>query len=243
MKPRHALSGWTLRGADWRLATGRRRRKQSAWGNVLTRYAKKTHSVRAAHCREDAAARDLAHSIYAASTAPQARRRRVSSASVREGDRSKAAAHCAEHRKSFNRYSRTKRLVVRLARKKVKMRAVRRFRAGPLLRRIAPGNPHRCGPGFTRPARTDRMVSLGPSTVLSRWRTLAEIARMLGCVARITIKPARWISWTVVCARRSCGGTMKQQGCHTPGRRRALEVDVRDLQVDIAASLAQESPA
>src|SRR5580658_9361267 len=71
-------------------------------------------------------------------------------------------------------------------------------------------------------------------------RTLAEIARMLG-VHESTI--SRKVDKLAKLLRKKIVAGMMQQGMARRQAEEALEVDVRDLQVDIRRSLAQDSPA
>jgi RNA polymerase sigma-70 factor, ECF subfamily len=71
-------------------------------------------------------------------------------------------------------------------------------------------------------------------------RTLAEIACMLG-VHESTI--SRKVDKLAKSLRKKIIAGMMQQGMARRQAEEALEVDVRDLQVDIRRSLAQDSPA
>jgi len=71
-------------------------------------------------------------------------------------------------------------------------------------------------------------------------RTLAEIARMLG-VHESTI--SRKVDKLAKSLRKKILANMMQQGMARRQAEEALEVDVRDLRLDIRRSLAQESPA
>jgi RNA polymerase sigma-70 factor (ECF subfamily) len=70
-------------------------------------------------------------------------------------------------------------------------------------------------------------------------RTLAEIARMLG-VHESTI--SRKIDKLAKSLRKQIVAALTRRGLSRRQAEEALEVDVRDLQVDIRRSLAQESP-
>jgi len=71
-------------------------------------------------------------------------------------------------------------------------------------------------------------------------RTLAEIARMLG-VHESTI--SRKLDKLAKSLRKKILAAMTQLGMSRRQAEEALEVDVRDLQLDIRRSLAQDSPA
>jgi RNA polymerase sigma-70 factor (ECF subfamily) len=83
----------------------------------------------------------------------------------------------------------------------------------------------------------DRMVL---SAYYLDGRTLAEIARMLG-VHESTI--SRKIDKLAKSLRKQIVAALTRRGLSRRQAEEALEVDVRDLQVDIRRSLAQESPA
>jgi RNA polymerase sigma-70 factor (ECF subfamily) len=70
-------------------------------------------------------------------------------------------------------------------------------------------------------------------------RTLAEIARMLG-VHESTI--SRKLDKLAKSLRKQIVAALGRRGMSRGQAEEALEVDVRDLQVDIRRSLAQESP-
>lgn len=71
-------------------------------------------------------------------------------------------------------------------------------------------------------------------------RTLAEIARMLG-VHESTI--SRKIDKLAKSLRKQIAATLVRGGMSRRQAEEALEVDVRDLQVDIRRTLAQETSA
>jgi RNA polymerase sigma-70 factor (ECF subfamily) len=71
-------------------------------------------------------------------------------------------------------------------------------------------------------------------------RTLAEVARMLG-VHESTI--SRKVDKLAKILRKKILAGMMQQGMTRRQADEALEVDVRDVQVNIRRSLAQETPA
>jgi RNA polymerase sigma-70 factor (ECF subfamily) len=71
-------------------------------------------------------------------------------------------------------------------------------------------------------------------------RTLAEVARMLG-VHESTI--SRKVDKLAKSLRKKILAGMTQQGMARRQAEEALEVDVRDLQVNIRRALTQESPA
>jgi len=85
--------------------------------------------------------------------------------------------------------------------------------------------------------REDRMVL---AAYYLDGRTLAEIARMLG-VHESTI--SRKVDKLAKSLRKKILAGMMQQGMARRQAEEALEVDVRDLQVNIRRSLAQDSPA
>src|SRR5246127_4491431 len=120
-------------------------------------------------------------------------------------------------------------------------------RDGQRVSKLAP-DPEQAAPGDNRLAQaTDEVLtglSAGDRIVLSAYyldeRTLAEIAGMLGVhestISRKLDKLAKSLRKQIIAAL-TCRGMSRRQA------EEAMELDVRDLQVDIRHSLAQESPA
>jgi RNA polymerase sigma-70 factor (ECF subfamily) len=210
--------------------------ENAAWEIFLTRYREKLYLSALRIAREDSAARELADSMYAD----------LYGTTTREGQRvSKLASYTGRGslegwlrtvlaQEYVNRYRRTKRLVSLDEESEEGVQ----FRAP---------DPQPVTPSDSRLARaTDEVLAGLPAEdrmVLSAYylddRTLAEIARMLGVhestISRKLDKLAKSLRKHIVAALIK-GGMSRRQA------EEALEVDVRDLQVDIRRSLAQETP-
>ena len=208
----------------------------SAWEIFLTRYREKLYLSALRIAREDSAARDLADTLYAD----------LYGTNTREGQRiSKLASYTGRGslegwlrtvlaQEYVNRYRRTKRLV---SLEEESDEGVQ-FRAP---------DPEPVARADARLAEaTDEILASLPSEdrmVLSAYfldgRTLAEIARMLG-VHESTI--SRKVDKLAKSLRKQILGALARRGMSRRQAEEALDVDVRDLQVDIRRSLAQESP-
>jgi RNA polymerase sigma-70 factor (ECF subfamily) len=210
--------------------------ENSAWEVFLTRYREKLYLSALRIAREDSAARELADTLYAD----------LYGTTTREGQRvSKLASYTGRGslegwlrtvlaQEYVNRYRRTKRLVSLDEESEEGVQ----FRAP---------DPQPITPSDNRLARaTDEVLAGLPAEdrmVLSAYylddRTLAEIARMVGVhestISRKLDKLAKSLRKQIVAALTK-GGMSRRQA------EEALEVDVRDLQVDIRRSLAQETP-
>ena len=209
----------------------------SAWEIFLTRYREKLYLSALRIAREDSAARDLADGLYAD----------LYGASTRDGERvSKLASFTGRGslegwlrtvlaQEFVNRYRRTKRLVSL----DEEGEDGSQFAAPqPEVRRSADSRLE---------SATDAALASLPSEdrmVLAAYyldgRTLAEIARMLG-VHESTI--SRKLDKLAKSLRKKILAAMTQLGMSRRQAEEALEVDVRDLQLDIRRSLAQDSPA
>ncbi len=209
--------------------------ENSAWEIFLTRYREKLYLSALRIAREDSAARELADTLYAD----------LYGTSTREGQRvSKLASYSGRGslegwlrtvlaQEYVNRYRRTKRLVSLDEESEEGVQ----FRAP---------DPEPATPADNRLARaTDAVLAELPADermILSAYyldgRTLAEIARMLGVhestISRKLDKLAKSLRKQIVAALTKDGMSRRQA-------EEALEVDVRDLQVDIRRSLAQET--
>ena len=210
-----------------------------AWEIFFTRFREKLHLAALRIAREDSAARELADTLYAD----------LYGTNLREGQRvSKLASYTGRgslegwlrtvlSQEYVNRYRRTKRLVSLDEESEEGVQ----FRApdpGPV-----PTADHRLAQA------TDEALAFlsgEERTVLSAYyldgRTLAEIARMLG-VHESTI--SRKLDKVAKSLRKQIVAALTRRGMSRRQAEEALEVDVRDLQVDIRRSLAQEpaSPA
>ncbi len=210
--------------------------ENSAWEIFLTRFREKLYLCALRIAREDSAARELADTLYAD----------LYGTSTRDGQRvSKLASYTGRGslegwlrtvlaQEYVNRYRRTKRLVS----------LDEESEEGIQFRAPDPEPVTTADNRLTRA--TDEVLAELPAEdrmVLSAYyldgRTLAEIARMLGVhestISRKLDKLARSLRKQIVAAL-ARGGMSRRQA------EEALEVDVRDLQVDIRRSLAQETP-
>jgi RNA polymerase sigma-70 factor, ECF subfamily len=209
--------------------------ENSAWEIFLAKYREKLYLSALRIAREDSAARELADTLYAD----------LYGTTTRDGQRvSKLASYTGRGslegwlrtvlaQEYVNRYRRTKRLV---SLEEESEEGVQ-FRAP---------DPEPVTAADTRLSRaTDQALAELPAEdrmILSAYyldgRTLAEIARMLGVhestISRKLDKLAKSLRKQIVVALTK-GGMSRRQA------EEALEVDVRDLQVDIRRSLAQET--
>jgi len=211
----------------------------SAWELFLTRYREKLYLSALRIAREDSAARELADSLYAD----------LYGTTTREGQRiSKLASYTGRGslegwlrtvlaQEYVNRYRRTKRLVSL----DEESEEGAQFRA-PDLEEVSSGELE----VTTLEVATDEALAslcVEDRVVLSSYyldeRTLAEIARMLG-VHESTI--SRKIDKLAKSLRKQILAGMMRRGMARRQAEEALEVDVRDLQVDIRRSLTQEKP-
>lgn len=207
----------------------------SAWEIFLTRYREKLYQSALRIAREDSAARDLADSLYA----------ELYGTTARDGERiSKLASFTGRGslegwlrtvlaQEFVNRYRRTKRLVS-LDEESEEGSQFAAAEPEPL-----PSADSRLEAAIDAAlaslASEDRLVL---SAYYLDGRTLAEIARMLG-VHESTI--SRKVDKLAKLLRKKIVAGMMQQGMARRQAEEALEVDVRDLQVNIKRSLTQES--
>jgi RNA polymerase sigma-70 factor (ECF subfamily) len=225
----------TLRIDELALAQACAAGNNSAWELFLTRYREKLYQSALRIAREDSAARDLADSLYA----------ELYGTTTRNGERvSKLASFTGRGslegwlrtvlaQEFVNRYRRTKRLVSL-------------DEEGEDGSQFAAPQPEPLPSADSRLEsatdaalaaldREDRMVL---AAYYLDGRTLAEIARMLG-VHESTI--SRKVDKLAKSLRKKILAGLMQQGMARRQAEEALEVDVRDLQVDIRRSLAQDS--
>ena len=211
----------------------------SAWEVFLTRYREKLYLSALRIAREDSAARELADSLYAD----------LYGTTTRDGQRiSKLASYTGRGslegwlrtvlaQEYVNRYRRTKRLVSL----DEESEEGAQFRA-PEPEEVSGGDLE----VTTLAAATDEALaslSAEERMILSAYyldeRTLAEIARMLS-VHESTI--SRKIDKLAKSLRKQILAGMMRRGMARRQAEEALELDVRDLQVDIRRSLTQEKP-
>jgi RNA polymerase sigma-70 factor (ECF subfamily) len=208
-----------------------------AWELFLTRYREKLYQSALRIAREDSAARDLADSLYA----------ELYGTTTRDGERiSKLASFTGRGslegwlrtvlaQEFVNRYRRTRRLVS----------LDEESEDGAQFAAPDP-EPLPSADSRLESATGVALASLSSEdrTVLSAYylddRTLAEVARMLG-VHESTI--SRKIDKLAKALRKKILAGMMQQGMARRQAEEALEVDVRDLRLNIRGSLAQESSA
>src|ERR1022692_3473896 len=227
----------TLRVEELALARACAAGHNAAWEIFLTRYREKLYQSALRIAREDSAARDLADSLYA----------ELYGTTTREGERvSKLASFTGRGslegwlrtvlaQEFVNRYRRTKRLVSL-------------DEEGEEGSQFAAPEPEPVpSPDARLESATDAALAALSSEermVLAAYfldgRTLAEIARMLG-VHESTI--SRKVDKLAKSLRKQIVAALGRRGMSRRQAEEALEVDVRDLQLDIRRSLAQESSA
>jgi RNA polymerase sigma-70 factor, ECF subfamily len=207
-----------------------------AWEVFMTRYREKLYLSALRIAREDSAARELADTLYADLYGTTTRDgQRVSKLNSYSGRGSlEGWLRTVVAQEYVNRYRRTKRLVSL----EEEEEEGAQFRAP---------NPQPVAAADSRLAQaTDEALAFLPGEdrmVLSAYyldgRTLAEIARMLG-VHESTI--SRKLDKLAKSLRKQIVAALGRRGMSRRQAEEALEVDVRDLQVDIRRSLAQEPP-
>ena len=207
----------------------------SAWEIFLTKFREKLYLSALRIAREDSAARELADTLYAD----------LYGTTTRDGHRvSKLASYTGRGslegwlrtvlaQEYVNRYRRTKRLVS-LDEESEEGIQFRAPEPDPV-----PAADQRLGQATDEVlaflSGEDRMVL---SAYYLDGRTLAEIARMLG-VHESTI--SRKLDKLAKSLRKQIVAALARRGMSRRQAEEALEVDVRDLQLDIRRSLAQDS--
>jgi RNA polymerase sigma-70 factor (ECF subfamily) len=227
----------TLRIDELALAQACAAGNNSAWEIFLTRYREKLYQSALRIAREDSAARDLADSLYA----------ELYGTTTRHGERiSKLASFTG--RGSLEGWLRTvlaQEFVNRYRRTKREISLDEESEEGSQFAAPQPEPPPSADSRLEN-ATDAALAALEPEDrmVLAAYyldgRTLAEIARMLG-VHESTI--SRKVDKLAKSLRKKILARMMQQGMSRRQAEEALEMDVRDLQVDIRRSLAQDSPA
>ncbi len=228
----------TLRIDELALARACAAGSNPAWEVFLTRYREKLYLSALRIAREDSAARELADSLYADLYGTNTRDgQRVSKLSSYTGRGSlEGWLRTVLAQEYVNRYRRTKRYV-------------------SLDEESEEGVQFSAPESDPTPALADdrlaqatdealAALSAEDRTVLSAYfldgRTLAEIARMLG-VHESTI--SRKLDKLAKALRKQIVAGLGRRGMSRRQAEEALETDVRDLQLDIRRSLAQESAA
>ncbi len=225
----------TLRLEELALARACAAGHNSAWEIFLTRYREKLYHSALSIAREDSAARDLADTLYA----------ELYGTTMRNGERvSKLASFTGRGslegwlrtvlaQEFVNRYRRTKRLVS-LDEENEEGERMAAPQAEPL-QSVDSRLETATDAVLASLASEDRLVL---AAYYLDGRTLAEIGRMLGVhestISRKVDKLARSLRKKILAA-------MVQQGMARREAEEAMDVDVRDLQLDIRRSLAQES--
>jgi len=207
----------------------------SAWEVFVTRYREKLYLSALRVAREDSAAHELADTLYADLYGTSTREgQRVSKLSSYSGRGSlEGWLRTVLAQEYVNRYRRTKRLVSleEESEEGIQFRAPEPQPIAATDDRLAQA--------------TDEALAFLPSEdrmVLSAYyldgRTLAEIARMLG-VHESTI--SRKLDKLAKSLRKQILAALGRRGMSRRQAEEALETDVRDLQMDVRRSLAQES--
>ena len=208
----------------------------SAWETFLIRYREKLYQAALRIAREDSAARELADTLYADlyGTTTRDGRRLSKLASYTGRGSLEGWLRTVLAQEYVNRYRRTKRMVSLDEESEDGVQF------------SAPEPEPVVSADSRLESATDEALALLPSEdrlVLSAYyldgRTLAEIARMLG-VHESTI--SRKLDKLARALRKQILAGLVRRGMSRRQAEEALEVDVRDLQVDIRRSLAQESP-
>lgn len=207
----------------------------SAWEIFLTRYREKLYQSALRIAREDSAARELADTLYAD----------LYGMNTREGQRvSKLASYTGRGslegwlrtvlaQEYVNRYRRTRRLVSldEESEEGIQFRAPDPEPAPSSDNRLAQATDE----ALSFLSAEDRMIL---SAYYLDERTLAEIARMLR-VHESTI--SRKLDKLTKALRKQILAGLGRRGMSRRQAEEALEMDVRDLQMDIRCSLAQDS--
>lgn len=225
----------TLRVEELALARACAAGQEHAWEVFLTRYREKLYDIAGYITKESSAARELADSIYA----------ELYGTATRDGQRtSKLASYTGRGslegwlrtvmaQEHVNRYRRQRRLVSldEEAEEGVQF-------AAPELETAMAVDPR-------VEAATDEVLAALPAEdrfVLASYfldeRTLAEIARSLG-VHESTI--SRKLDKLAKSLRKQILASLGRRGMSRTQAQEALEVDVRDLRVNIRSRLAQET--
>jgi RNA polymerase sigma-70 factor (ECF subfamily) len=211
--------------------------ENAAWEIFLIRYREKLYQAALRIAREDSAARDLADTLYAELYGTGSRGgQRVSKLSSFTGRGSlEGWLRTVLAQEFVNRYRKTKRLVSL-------------DEEGEEGSQFAAPDPEPVAQVDSRLefATDSALASLNPEErmVLAAYyldgRTLAEIGRMLG-VHESTI--SRKVDKLGKSLRKKVLATMVQHGMTRRQAEEALEIDVRDLTLDIRRSLLQDSSA
>jgi RNA polymerase sigma-70 factor, ECF subfamily len=225
----------SLRVEELALARGCADGNNAAWEIFLTRYREKLYLSALRIAREDSAAHEMADTLYAD----------LYGTTTREGKRvSKLASYTGRGslegwlrtvlaQEYVNRYRKTKRLVSldEESEEGVQFQAPEPEEVTPSADRVAQATDE----ALAFLSSEDRMVL---SAYYLDGRTLAEIARMLGVhestVSRKVDKLAKSLRKQILAGLTRRGMTRRQA-------EEAMEIDVRDLKMDVRRSLTQET--
>lgn len=225
----------TVRVEELALARACAAGNNAAWEVFLTRYREKLYQSALRIAREDSAARDLADSLYA----------ELYGTTLRDGQRvSKLASFTGRGslegwlrtvlaQEFVNRYRRTKRLV---SLEEENQEGVQFAAPEPEPVPAADSRLEFATDAALAELRSEDRFVL--ATYYLDGRTLAEVARMLR-VHESTI--SRKVDKLAKLLRKKILSGLVQQGMGRRQAEEALDVDVRDLQINIRRSLAQES--
>lgn len=227
----------SLRVEELALARACAAGNNSAWEIFLTRYREKLYQSALRIAREDSAARELADTLYAD----------LYGTTLRNGERvSKLASYTGRGslegwlrtvlaQEYVNRYRRTRKLVSldEESEEGVQFRAAE---SEPVLS-SDPKLAEATDEALAQLPAEDRMIL---SAYFLDERTLAQIARMLG-VHESTI--SRKVDKLTKQLRKQILAGLGRRGMSRRQAEEALEIDVRDLQVNIRRTLMQDSAA
>lgn len=226
----------TLRVEELALARACAAGSDPAWETFLIRYREKLYQSALRIAREDAAARDLADSLFA----------ELYGTTLRDGERvSKLASFTG--RGSLEGWLRTvlaQEFVNRYRRNKRTVSLDEENEEGVQFAAPEP-EPVLAADSRLESATDAALASLDAEDrmVLASYfldgRTLAEIARMVG-VHESTI--SRKVDKLAKALRKQIVAAMMRQGMNHRQAVEAMEVDVRDVQINIRRSLAQDQP-
>ncbi|MFZ0770224.1 MAG: sigma-70 family RNA polymerase sigma factor [Candidatus Sulfotelmatobacter sp.] len=225
----------TLRVDELALARACAAGHNPAWEIFLTRYREKLYQSALRIAREESAARDLADTLYAElyGTTTRAGERVSKLASFTGRGSLEGWLRTVLAQEFVNRYRRTRRLV------SLDEEGEEGAQFAAPEPELAPTVDSRLefatDAALAALSSEERMVL---AAYFLDGRTLAEIARMLG-VHESTI--SRKVDKLARSLRKKILANMVQQGMGRRQAEEALEVDVRDLRLDIRRSLAQES--
>lgn len=226
---------FTLRVEELALARACADGQERAWEVFLTRYREKLYNIAGYIAKESASARELADSIYAD----------LYGTTLREGKRnSKLASYTG--RGSLEGWLRTvvtQEFVNRYRRQRRTVSLDEESEEGAQFAAASP-EPVIAVDSRVERATDDALAELSPEDkfILASYfldsRTLAEIARMLR-VHESTI--SRKLDKLAKSLRKQILASLARQRMSRRQAEEALEVDVRDLRVNLRARLAQES--